>query len=82
MYAFALEPVLPGTGLVKGALFSFLPWLVAGLVVMLLLGEGAFGLRELPVIGAVYFSAGNLPFAVVLGLLFERFRKSENGRPE
>lgn len=39
LYAFALEPVLPGTGLVKGALFSFLLWLVAGLVVMLLLGK-------------------------------------------
>ena len=82
LYALALERVLPGNGLVKGTLFSFVPWLVAGLVVMPLLGEGAFGLRQIPVSGAAYFFAANLSFAVVLGLLFERFRKSENGRPE
>lgn len=80
LYTFALEPVLPGNGLVKGALFSFLPWLVAGLVVMPLLGEGAFGLRELPVIGAAYFFAANLSFSLVLGMLFEIFRKAGRTR--
>lgn len=82
LYVFALEPVLPGNGLVKGALFSFLPWLVAGLVVMPLLGEVAFGLRELPVIGAVYFFAANLSFSLVLGVLFERFCNAGSSRPE
>lgn len=76
LYVFALEPVLPGSGLVKGTLFSFLPWLIAGLVARPLLGKGAFGLQELSVGGAAYFFAANLSFAVVLGVLYDRFRKA------
>jgi len=79
LYVFALERVLPGSGLVKGALFSFLPWLGAVLVVMPILGEGAFGLREVPLSGAVYFFAANLSFGVVLGVLYDKFRKARGG---
>lgn len=76
LYVFALEPVLPGSGLVKGTLFSFLPWLIAGLVALPLLvkrglrSPGAIGRR-----GSILFAA-NLSFAVVLGVLYERFRKA------
>lgn len=80
LYVFALERVLPGNGLVKGVLFSFLPWLVAGLVVMPILGEGVFGLRQIPVSGATYFFAANLSLGVVLGVLYERFRGSGDER--
>lgn len=76
LYVFALERVLPGNGLVKGALFSFLPWLGAVLVVMPILGEGAFGLREVPLSGAAYFFAANLSLGVVLGVLYDKFRKA------
>ncbi len=76
LYVFALERVLPGNGLAKGALFSFLPWLGAGLVAMPILGEGAFGLREVPLSGAAYFFAANLSLGVVLGVLYDKFRKA------
>ncbi len=76
LYVFALERVLPGNGLVKGALFSFLPWLGAGLVAMPILGEGAFGLREVPLSGAAYFFAATLSLGVVLGVLYDKFRKA------
>ncbi len=81
LYVFALERVLSGNGLVKGVLFSFFPWLAAGLVVMPLLGEGVFGLQETPLSGAAYFFAANLSFAVALGVIYERLRKSRSNRP-
>ena len=79
LYVFALERVLPGSGLVKGAVFAFLPWLGAVLVVMPLVGAGAFGLREVPLSGAVYFFAANLSLGVVLGVLYDKFRKARGG---
>ncbi len=82
LYVFVLERVLAGNGLIKGVLFSFVPWLVAGLVVMPLLGEGAFGVQELPMSGVAYFFAANLSFSVVLGVLYERFRKTRGDRSE
>jgi len=78
-YVFALERVLPGSGLVKGAVFAFLPWLGAVLVVMPLVGAGAFGLREVPLSGAMYFFAANLSFGVVLGVRYDKFRKARGG---
>ncbi len=68
-----LEPRLPGRGLLKGSLFSLLPWLINGLIVLPALGQGAFGYRTLALSGIAYFFVANWSFGAVLGELYERF---------
>ena len=67
-----LEPRLPGRGLLKGSLFSLLPWLINGLIVLPALGQGVFGYRTLPLSGIAYFFVANWSFGAVLGELSER----------
>ena len=67
-----LEPRLPGRGLLKGSLFSLLPWLINGLIVLPALGQGVFGYRTLPLSGIAYFFVANWSFGAVLGELYER----------
>ncbi len=74
LYVLALEPRLPGSPAVKGLLFSLLPWLVNGLVVLPLLGQGALGLSALPLAGVAYFFMANVVFGVLLGVFYARFR--------
>lgn len=73
LYSILFEPVLPGRGLTKGTLFSVLPWLINGLVVLPLLGQGVFGHQKLPVSGMVYFLAANWSFGALLAVLYQRF---------
>lgn len=73
LYSMLLERVLPGRGLIRGSVFSFLPWLINGLVVLPLLGQGAFGHRKLLLSGMAYFFVANWSFGAVLGVLYEKF---------
>jgi len=75
LYAAIFEPILPGSGPTKGSLFSLLPWLINGLVVLPLLGQGVLGHQRLPVSGIVYFFVANWAFGAVLGALYERLRR-------
>lgn len=74
LYVFLLEPVLPGGVLMKGSLFSLLPWLINGLIVLPLLDQGLFGLSVLPLSGVLYFFVANWLFGAVLGILYAKFR--------
>ena len=74
LYTLFLERVLPGSGFVKGSVFSLVPWLINGLAVLPLLGQGAFGVRRLPVSGIVYFFIANWMFGAVLGVVYARSR--------
>ncbi|MCA1585345.1 MAG: hypothetical protein LC791_11460 [Acidobacteria bacterium] len=74
LYSALFERVLPGRGLIKGSLFSLLPWLVNGLVVLPLLGQGVLGYQRLAFSGMAYFFVANWSFGAVLGVLYEKFR--------
>lgn len=74
LYMYLLEPVLPGKALLSGTLFSFFPWLINGLIVLPMLGQGVFGVHKLPLSGMVYFFFANWLFAVLFVYLYERFR--------
>lgn len=75
-----LEPRLPGRGLLKGSLFSLLPWLINGLIVLPALGQGVFGYRTLPLSGIAYFFVANWAFGAVLGEVYERLTISSRSR--
>jgi len=72
IYLYIFEPVLPGKGWLKGSLFSLFPWLINGLIVLPLLGQGMLGIHQLSNAGITYFFIANLLFGWVLGLLYER----------
>ncbi|MCA1585980.1 MAG: hypothetical protein LC791_14815 [Acidobacteria bacterium] len=74
LYSTVFERLLPGRGLIKGSLFSLLPWFVNGLVVLPVLGQGVFGYQRLPLSGMAYFFVANWSFGGVLGVLYEKFR--------
>lgn len=64
LYVVFLEKRLPGNWFVKGTLFSLFPWLINGLIVLPLLGQGIFGYQTLPFSGMVYFFIANWVFTV------------------
>lgn len=43
IYAALFAPRLPGPGFVRGAVYGLVPWIVAQLVVMPMMGAGVFG---------------------------------------
>ncbi|TKT84746.1 hypothetical protein [Dyadobacter frigoris] len=75
LYVYILEPWLPYKGCQKGSVFSLVPWLINAFIVLPLLGQGIAGLQALPLSGIIYFFIANWLFAIVLGILYERFKK-------
>lgn len=73
VYAFVLEPVLPGRPLTKGLLYAAAVWLLNSFAVLPLIGEGVAGSRHLTFAGAVWFAAAHTAFFVCLTLLYARF---------
>lgn len=73
LYVFVVEPLLPGRGLVKGALFAAIPWLANSFVVFPLLGAGLVGLGRIPAGGAAYFAVVNWTFGIALGMFYAAF---------
>ena len=67
VYAALFATRLPGPGFLRGALYGFAPWLVAQLVVMPMMGAGAFGGS----FGAAFGSLmGHLVYGAVLGSIY------------
>ena len=67
VYAALFAARLPGPGFVRGALYGLAPWLVAQLVVMPMMGAGAFGGS----FGAAFGSLmGHLVYGAVLGSIY------------
>lgn len=64
VYAALFATRLPGPGFVRGALYGLIPWIVAQLAVMPMMGAGAFGGS----FGAAFGSLmGHLVYGAVLG---------------
>lgn len=79
LYVFFIAPILPGSGLLKGSLFSLLPWVINGFLVLPLLGQGVLGIYQLSATGILYFFIANWLFGALLGLLYENGKKPETG---
>ncbi len=75
MYVYLFEKLLPGKGWVKGSLFSLLPWLMNGCIVLPLLGQGIMGVHQLSAGGMIYFFIANWIFGLVLGMVYENLSK-------
>ena len=65
-YAAVFSSRLPGVPAVRGALFSLLPWLMAQLVVMPMMGMGFFSGSMLAAGGGLM---GHLAYGLVLGIV-------------
>jgi len=66
-YALLFATRIPGAPAVRGAIFSLLPWLMAQLVVMPLMGMGLFSGSMLAAGGSLM---GHLVFGVVVGQIY------------
>jgi uncharacterized membrane protein YagU involved in acid resistance len=66
-YAALFAPRLPGPGVVRGGVFSVVPWLMAQLVVMPMMGAGLFGGSAAGAIGSLM---GHILYGMVLGAIY------------
>ena len=66
-YAAVFAKRLPGAPVVRGALFSLLPWLMAQIVVMPMMGMGLFSGSMLAAGGSLM---GHIVYGIVLGLVY------------
>jgi hypothetical protein len=67
IYAVAFAGRLPGPPVVRGATYALLPWLMAQLVVMPMMGMGLFSGSALAAGGSLM---GHLVYGAVVGLLY------------
>lgn len=66
-YAAMFANRLPGPGFVRGAIYGLLPWLMAQLVVMPMMGAGLFSGSFLSAAGSLM---GHLVYGAVLGTIY------------
>lgn len=66
-YAALFAPRLPGPGFARGALYGLLPWIVAQLLVMPMMGAGLFGGSFAAGMGSL---VGHLVYGAVLGGIY------------
>ncbi len=66
-YAALFASRLPGHAAARGALYSLLPWLMAGLVVMPMMGRGFFSGAILAAVGSLM---GHLLYGAVIGTVY------------
>jgi len=75
-YAYVVEPLLPGTALVKGLLYALLIWLANAFIVLPWIGEGIAGSANISLGGMIYFAVAHTVFFVLLALLYARFTRA------
>jgi hypothetical protein len=80
-YAYLLEPILPGSALLKGLVYALLVWLANAFIVLPWIGEGIAGSGNLTPAGMIYFAFAHTVFFVLLAVLYERFIQPSRDRP-
>ena len=68
VYAYLLEPALPGGGAQKGALYAIAVWLLNAFVVPPATGDGFAGSAHLALAGITWFAAAHTLFFMVLAI--------------
>jgi hypothetical protein len=79
-YAYALEPVLPGTDAQKGVIYAIAAWVLNAAVVLPATGEGFAGSAHLTPAGIVWFAAAHGVFFMVLALMYGILRRPSGRR--
>ena len=69
IYAFALFSKLPGTPVTKGILWGVTLWLMAGLLVMPMMGAGFFGTANGGMMAAAASLIGHVVYWALLGVI-------------
>ncbi len=69
IYAFVLFARLPGTPVAKGVLWGLTLWLVAGLMVMPMMGAGLFGTANGGMMAAAASLMGHIVYGALLGVI-------------
>jgi hypothetical protein len=72
VYAFALEPILPGPAWFRGFVYGLAAWLTNALIVLPLIGEGFAGQRHLSLLGMAWFAAAHMVFFIVQAVIYDR----------
>jgi hypothetical protein len=78
VYAFVLEPLLPGPSWLRGLLYAVAVWLANALIVLPVIDEGLAGDRRLTLAGMVWFAAAHTLFFVSQAILFTRLRQRQH----
>ncbi len=78
VYAALFASRLPGPGFVRGALYGLLPWIVAQLLVMPMMGAGLFGGSFSAGMGSL---VGHLVYGAVLGGIYGTVEAQATARP-
>ena len=73
VYAFVVEPRVPGPAWIKGLLYAFILWLINAFFILPLIGEGIAGSRHLNFAGVTYYASAHTVFFVLLALLYKKF---------
>jgi hypothetical protein len=79
VYAFAIEPMLGGRPIVKGAVYAAAIWLLNSAVVLPLTGEGFAGSDHLSLAGMLWFAAAHTLFFVMLAVVYRALRAGQDG---
>jgi hypothetical protein len=75
LYAFVLEPLLPGRAWVKGLIYAVIVWLLNAACVLPATGEGFAGSAHLSLAGMAWFAAAHTLFFVALAVFYARFMR-------
>ena len=67
IYIIFVKKKLKWPGWINGTVFALFLWLINSLVVLPLLGQHIFGVKQLRPSGIIYFFVGNLIFGLLLG---------------
>lgn len=78
MYVFFFESITGLKGWLKGSMFSLVPWLINGFLILPLLGSGPLGIKMLSATGIAYFFVANWLFGLWLGALYDQFKRRGN----
>jgi hypothetical protein len=80
VYAFALEPSLPGPSWLRGLIYAVAVWVANAVIVLPAINEGFAGSRHLSLLGIMWFAAAHTLFFVLMAVLYQRFRRRQSWR--
>ena len=79
LYAYVLEPRLRFRPLISSIIYASVAWLVNGLIVLPLIGEGFAGSQHLDATGILAFAVAHTVYFVLLGTIYERLKPVVRG---
>ena len=82
IYAYLFNPLIPMLpGWLKGTIFSFLPWVIYGLIVLPMLDSKIFAYDQIHLAGLIFFFLTDWTFGLFTGWLYEMFIPASTYQP-